>query len=114
MARSRATETADAHLKASPGQPASRIPTTLARKQLGALRRAFVTDDTYLTTIDLCARYRIQARTLSRLHALGEGPPALRLSPRRVVYRLADAEAWAASRETAARRKPETAAEKAE
>ncbi|WP_281244713.1 hypothetical protein [Falsiroseomonas stagni] len=41
---------------------------------------------------------------------MGEGPPALRLSPRRVVYRLAEAEAWAAARETAARRKPETVA----
>ena len=70
-------------------------------------------DNAYLSTVDFCARYRIAARTLSRLHALGEGPPALRLSPRRVVYRLADAEAWAVARETAARRKPETAPERA-
>jgi hypothetical protein len=71
-----------------------------------------VNDDVYLSTIDLCARYRIAARTLSRLHAMNEGPPALRLSPRRVVYRLEDAEAWAAARQTAAPSKPATVAEK--
>jgi hypothetical protein len=52
----------------------------------------------YLNERDFAARYHIAARTLQRWRGTGEGPPYIRLGPRRIVYPLAAAEAWAAAR----------------
>ena len=54
--------------------------------------------DTYLTERDFAGRYHVSVRTLQRWRASGDGPPFVRLGPRRVVYRERDAEAWAARR----------------
>ncbi|WP_207622783.1 helix-turn-helix transcriptional regulator [Falsiroseomonas algicola] len=52
----------------------------------------------FLNERDFAARYLIAARTLQRWRGTGEGPPYIRLGPRRIVYPLAAAEAWAAAR----------------
>ena len=56
------------------------------------------TDDTYLTERQFCERYRVSARTAQRWRVTGDGPPFVRLGPHKIVYRLSDAETWAARR----------------
>jgi predicted site-specific integrase-resolvase len=52
----------------------------------------------YITEQDFCARYRIAPRTAQRWRREGRfGPPYIRAGGRRVLYRLADCEAWAAA-----------------
>lgn len=55
-------------------------------------------DTTYLDETALSERYHVSRRTLQRWRVTGEGPPFVRLGLRRLVYRLADAEAWAQAR----------------
>jgi hypothetical protein len=52
----------------------------------------------YLTTYRLCTDYPITARTAERWRTTGDGPPFVRLGPRKVVYRRTDVEAWLAGR----------------
>jgi predicted DNA-binding transcriptional regulator AlpA len=40
----------------------------------------------------------VSTSTLRRMHKRGEGPPRIRLSPRRVGYRRRDIEEWLSSR----------------
>ena len=40
----------------------------------------------------------LSRRTLQRFRTTGDGPPFVRLGPRRIAYRVADVEAWAAAR----------------
>ncbi|MDO9501998.1 AlpA family transcriptional regulator [Falsiroseomonas sp.] len=54
--------------------------------------------DRYLTERDFSARYQISTRTLQRWRLTGDGAPYVRIGPRRIVYPLAAAEAWAAAR----------------
>ncbi len=54
--------------------------------------------DAYLTEREFSDRYHVHPRTAQRWRASGEGPPFVRVGPRRVLYRLADCEAWAAGR----------------
>ncbi len=55
--------------------------------------------ETYLTEAEFAARYLNGARrTAQRWRVTGDGPAFVRLGPRRIAYRLADCEAWAASR----------------
>jgi hypothetical protein len=51
----------------------------------------------------LYERYLIPPRTAQRWRAIGEGPRWIRLGRRRVVYRVADIEAWLAERTFASR-----------
>ena len=62
--------------------------------------------DAYFTERQFCERYRVSARTAQRWRITGDGPPFVRLGPHKIVYRLSDAEAWAAGR-TFARRADE-------
>ena len=55
-------------------------------------------DGPYLDEASFAQRYHIGRRTAQRWRNTGEGPPFVRLGPRRVVYRISDCEAWAASR----------------
>jgi len=55
-------------------------------------------DETYLSEPQLSQRYAIPARSLQRWRCTGDGPPFVRLGPRRVAYRLSDVEAWMAAR----------------
>jgi predicted DNA-binding transcriptional regulator AlpA len=57
-----------------------------------------MSDKVFLTESELAARYLTSRRTVTRWRVTGEGPPYLRLGPRRVMYRESDCEAWAASR----------------
>jgi hypothetical protein len=54
--------------------------------------------DAYLTERQFCERYRVSARTAQRWRVTGDGPPFVRLGPHKIVYRLSDAETWAAGR----------------
>ena len=50
-------------------------------------------------TLDETARWlRCSTRTLQRLLETGSGPPVIRLSERRLIFRLADLRAWLAQR----------------
>ena len=53
----------------------------------------------YLTEAEFAARYLNGARrTAQRWRVTGDGPPFVRLGPRRIAYRESDLEAWAAAR----------------
>ena len=54
--------------------------------------------DAYLSETEFCDRYTIGARTAQRWRLSGDGPPFVRLGPRRIAYRLRDCEGWAAAR----------------
>jgi hypothetical protein len=59
--------------------------------------------DAYLSPRDFEARYCVPVRTQERWRASGDGPPFVRIGPRRVAYRLSDCETWAAARTYASR-----------
>ena len=59
--------------------------------------------DLFLTEREFSAQFKIPARTAQRWRSTGDGPPFVRLGPRRVAYRLSDCERWAASRTFASR-----------
>ncbi len=52
----------------------------------------------YLTQSEFARRYKFSERTAERWRLTGEGPPFVRIGLRRVLYRLADCEAWLAER----------------
>jgi len=52
----------------------------------------------YLDEGGLRDRYLIPPRTSQRWRVTGDGPPFVRLGPRRVAYRVADVEEWLAQR----------------
>jgi hypothetical protein len=52
----------------------------------------------YVNEDGLAERYLIPPRTAQRWRASGEGPPFIRLGKRRVLYRIADVEAWLAAK----------------
>ena len=55
-------------------------------------------DELFLTEREFSARFKIPMRTAERWRRSGDGPPYVRLGPRRIAYRLSDCEAWAAAR----------------
>jgi hypothetical protein len=55
-------------------------------------------DGAYLDEQSFCDQYHIGRRTAQRWRVTGDGPPFVRVGPRRVIYRLSDCEAWAATR----------------
>ena len=52
----------------------------------------------FLTEQEFSERYNVPTRTAERWRRTGDGPPYVRLGPRRIAYRLSDCEAWAAAR----------------
>ena len=54
--------------------------------------------EVYLTENEFSDRFNIPQRTAERWRRSGDGPPYVRLGPRRIAYRLSDCEAWAAAR----------------
>ena len=54
--------------------------------------------EVYLTENEFSERFNIPRRTAERWCRSGDGPPYVRLGPRRIAYRLSDCEAWAAAR----------------
>ena len=54
--------------------------------------------DAYLIEREFAARYHVPRRTAQRWRTTGDGPPFIRLGPRRIVYRLQDCEDWAKAR----------------
>jgi predicted DNA-binding transcriptional regulator AlpA len=53
----------------------------------------------FLQTPGAAARLGFAASTLEKMRLKGNGPPYLRLSPRRIVYDAEKLDAWARSRE---------------
>jgi hypothetical protein len=51
--------------------------------------------DTFLEGREAAAFLRVSHRTLQRLRQNGEGPPAIRIGRRRLVYGLAELQRWA-------------------
>jgi hypothetical protein len=60
--------------------------------------RALSNPEIYLTEAEFAGRYHLGRRTVQRWRGIGHGPAWCRLGARRVLYRLSDCEAWAASR----------------
>ena len=60
-------------------------------------------DEVLLTEREFSERYKVPPRTAQRWRSTGDGPPFVRLGPRRVAYRPSDVERWAASRTFASR-----------
>lgn len=54
---------------------------------------------TYLQTPEAAAHLGLAAATLEKMRIRGDGPPFLRLSPRRIVYAVDMLDAWARARE---------------
>lgn len=54
--------------------------------------------DDFLTTNQFCLLHHVSPRTAERWRVTGDGPPFVRIGPRRVLYRTADAREWAARR----------------
>ena len=52
----------------------------------------------FLTEQEFAERYKVPRRTAQRWRSTGDGPPFVRLGPRRIVYRVSDIEHWAAER----------------
>ncbi|HEV7267243.1 MAG TPA: hypothetical protein VGN83_20360 [Falsiroseomonas sp.] len=52
----------------------------------------------FITRDQFCARYRISKRTEERQRLRGDGPPFVRVGPRRILYRLKDCATWEAGR----------------
>ena len=53
-----------------------------------SLKRGVVTREEFASLLRVCAT------TIDRMHRKGTGPKRIRLSPRRVGYRLEDVRAW--------------------
>jgi excisionase family DNA binding protein len=61
----------------------------------------------HLTFNEAAEWLRCSARTLQRLLEDGSGPPVIRLSERRLIFRLADLRAWLAQRTRGAIENPQ-------
>ena len=62
-----------------------------------------VADGEYLTQREAARRYKLSERMIERLRETGDGPPFIRVAPRRILYRDADWKAWLAERTHASR-----------
>lgn len=54
--------------------------------------------DVFLTENEFCEQFKVRPRTAQRWRLSGDGPPFVRIGPRRVGYRVRDCQAWAAER----------------
>ena len=73
--------------------PAPLEPTTRTVR-----RRASADEPENLTLNEASEWLRCSARTLQRILETGEGPPVVRLSERRLIFRLTDLRRWVAKR----------------
>jgi|SRR5580693_4961142 hypothetical protein len=60
--------------------------------------RTATTDSEHMTFNETAAWLRCSTRTLQRLLETGVGPPVIRISERRLIFRKADARDWLAGR----------------
>jgi hypothetical protein len=54
---------------------------------------------TFLPTPEAAARIGLAPGTLDKMRVRGDGPPYLRLTPRRVVYAVDELDGWARARQ---------------
>lgn len=54
--------------------------------------------DPVISELEAAEAGNVSTSTLRRMHKRGEGPPRIRLSPRRVGYRRRDVEQWLSNR----------------
>jgi predicted DNA-binding transcriptional regulator AlpA len=71
------------------------LPTSPVRLPIGV---AAAPGDVFLMETDAARVLRLSCRTLQRHRTAGTGPKFIRLSVRRLAYRLSDLQSWVASR----------------
>jgi hypothetical protein len=69
--------------------------------------RTAVNESEHLTLDETAEWLRCSTRTLQRLLETGSGPPVIRLSERRLIFRLADLRIWLAQRTHGATEPPQ-------
>jgi predicted DNA-binding transcriptional regulator AlpA len=69
--------------------------------------RTAAAEPEHLTLDETAEWLRCSTRTLQRLLETGSGPPVIRLSERRLIFRLADLRAWLAQRTRGAAEVPQ-------
>ena len=62
--------------------------------------RAAITESEHLTLDETAEWLRCSTRTLQRLLETGRGPPLIRISERRLIFRKADLRSWLAGQTT--------------
>jgi hypothetical protein len=62
--------------------------------------RTATTESEHLTLDETAEWLRCSTRTLQRLLETGNGPPVIRLSERRLIFRVADLRSWLSERTT--------------
>jgi predicted DNA-binding transcriptional regulator AlpA len=67
-------------------------------------------DQKYLTTREAAARIKLGKSTLERMRVEGTGPTFIRATAKRIVYRLADLDAYLAERCRRSTAEPDRAA----
>jgi predicted DNA-binding transcriptional regulator AlpA len=77
-------------------EPADGIATVAGRND----HRTATTDPEHLTLDETAEWLRCSTRTPQRLIETGSGPPVIRLSERRLIFRLADLRQWLGRRTT--------------
>jgi len=79
------------------------LTVSLATPCIGRHRDEASMSETYLTEKDVSRTLKVCVRTVQAWRYEGGGPPFVRISERRIAYRLSDIETWAASRTFASR-----------
>lgn len=80
--------------------PSKSANTLAASNDAQTLRTPSTTPTRHMNQVELSLRWNISARTLERWRWIGQGPSFLKIGGR-VVYRLADIEAYEAAQEHA-------------
>ena len=57
-----------------------------------------MTDTKFMRTAQAAKRIGLAKNTLEKMRVSGEGPPFVRISPRRIVYEAAALDSWIKSR----------------
>ena len=57
-----------------------------------------MTDTKFMRTAQAAMRIGLAKNTLEKMRVSGEGPPFVRISPRRIVYEAAALDSWIKSR----------------
>jgi predicted DNA-binding transcriptional regulator AlpA len=67
-------------------------------ERANSYRTPTTTETEHLTFNETAQWLRCSTRTLQRLLETGEGPPVIRLSERRLIFRVSDLQRWLATR----------------
>jgi hypothetical protein len=79
-----------------------------SRQCVGRIHLSETAEPEHLTLDEAAAWLRCSTRTLQRLLETGNGPPVIRLSERRLIFRLADLRTWLVQRTRGAVEPPQS------